>query len=92
MGVYGNLCVEQGAIAVRSASGRIRAGVAAGAVVISSGSVNIQSNGNAIHSDGLAHINGGTVVISNCFEGVKACQVVIDDGTVSIDAYDDGSI
>jgi hypothetical protein len=86
----GDIVIEEGAISISSASGGIKAESAAGAIVISGGSVGIQSNGNAIHSDGLVRINGGTVDISNCFEGVEAAQVIIDDGDISIAAYDDG--
>jgi hypothetical protein len=86
----GDIFIEEGIIAVSSASGGIKAESTVGTIVISDGNVTIRSNGNALHSDGLIHIKGGAVDIPHCFEGVEAAQVIIDDGDVSIAAYDDG--
>jgi hypothetical protein len=86
----GSVIIEEGVVTVSSASGGINVGNTAGDIVISGGTVTVQSNGNAIHSDGLARIDGGIVSIPDCFEGIEAFQVIINDGAISIAAYDDG--
>lgn len=60
-----------------------------GAVYIYSGTLNITAAADAIQATTTVQINGGIINIT-ASEGIEATYVVINDGTISISASDDG--
>ena len=60
-----------------------------GNIIIKNGAFTIKSSDDGIHADGLVEINGGTFDIT-ASEGIEATYVKINDGTININATDDG--
>ena len=57
------------------------------------GTVNINAGDDGMHGGVYAKIAGGTINISNCYEGIEAQKIYIDDGTIDItggETYIDG--
>lgn len=61
-----------------------------GDVYISGGTYTISTSDDGVTSDGLTKISGGEVTITDCYEGLEGAYVEITDGTVNIEADDDG--
>ena len=61
-----------------------------GNVTIESGNLTIYSNDDGIHADGLLSIRGGTVSVTNAYEGLEGTQVEMSGGYVSVLSKDDG--
>lgn len=61
-----------------------------GNVTIQGGNLTIYSNDDGIHADGLLSIRGGTVTVTNAYEGLEGTQVEISDGYISVNSKDDG--
>jgi len=61
-----------------------------GNINISEGSITIHSNDDGIHADGVLTISGGTINITNSYEGLEGNSVVIAGGNTSIKSSDDG--
>ena len=61
-----------------------------GGIVIEDGKFNIDSIDDAIHSNGMIRIEGGTIVIPRCYEGIESSFIEISGGTISLTASDDG--
>lgn len=59
-------------------------------VIIDDADIYIKSGDDAIHSSVYLEINGGTIDIDYCYEGLEAQRVVVNDGVINIDSYDDG--
>lgn len=59
-------------------------------VVVSGGSLNIDSGNKGIHADLKIDINGGKVSVDNSYEGLEAAVININNGTVEVNASDDG--
>ena len=53
------------------------------------GEFTIVSKDDGIHADGMIEINGGTYKVTAA-EGIEATYVKINDGTINIEASDDG--
>ncbi|MBR5049447.1 MAG: carbohydrate-binding domain-containing protein [Erysipelotrichaceae bacterium] len=60
-----------------------------GYIYIASGSLSISAGDDAVHATTLLQIDGGSLTITAA-EGLEATEVVINDGTVTISASDDG--
>lgn len=60
-----------------------------GEVNVTGGTYNITAGDDGIHADSAITIDGGALEI-DAWEGIEATVVTINDGDVSIDAYDDG--
>ncbi|MBR5263465.1 MAG: carbohydrate-binding domain-containing protein, partial [Clostridia bacterium] len=61
-----------------------------GNVTVTGGTVTLFSNDDGLHADGVLSIQGGTVNVTNAYEGLEGTQVQIDGGFVSVNAKDDG--
>ena len=61
-----------------------------GNVIINGGTLEIYSNDDGIHADNVLTVNGGTVNVTNSYEGLEGLQVVVNSGRISISAKDDG--
>lgn len=61
-----------------------------GGIVIEGGNLNIDSIDDAIHSNGMIRIEGGTIAIPRCYEGIESSFIEISGGTISLTASDDG--
>ena len=63
---------------------------ALGNVNISGGVLNIYSNDDGMHASNELNITGGTITVTNSYEGAEGTSVNISGGSVSINASDDG--
>jgi len=61
-----------------------------GNLTVSGGRVTLYSNDDGLHGDGKTTISGGSVNITNCYEGIEGTSVLISDGDVSVVSRDDG--
>ncbi|SHI06211.1 carbohydrate-binding domain-containing protein [Clostridium grantii] len=61
-----------------------------GYVFIEGGLINIVASDDAIRGNSAVLINGGTINIDSCQEGLEASQIIINDGEVTIYSTDDG--
>ncbi|MCD8069650.1 MAG: carbohydrate-binding domain-containing protein [Lachnospiraceae bacterium] len=61
-----------------------------GSVLVAEGSVEISTNDDAIHAENVLMMNSGSVVVAQCYEGFEALYIEINNGTVNINAVDDG--
>ena len=61
-----------------------------GNITIIDGTITLYSNDDAIHADGTAFINGGTITITNSYEGIEGEIVEINGGNISVISSDDG--
>lgn len=63
---------------------------AAGNVNISGGNLTLYSNDDGIHADNCVDISGGSIFVSNSYEGIEGQNVKISGGYISVYASDDG--
>ena len=61
-----------------------------GNVTVSGGVLTIHSNDDGIHADGVLTLSGGSVTISNSYEGAEGSRVIITGGSLSLSSRDDG--
>lgn len=61
-----------------------------GTVYIKNGTFNISAADDAIHGNSIVQIDGGTINIATCAEGIEGTYVQINGGDISINAKDDG--
>ena len=57
---------------------------------IKNGNFEIKSGDDGIHGDETVTINNGDILISQCYEGIEATNVKVNDGNIRITATDDG--
>ncbi|SCW37750.1 protein of unknown function [Ruminococcaceae bacterium YRB3002] len=58
-------------------------------IAITAGSLTVKAGDDAIHTDGILQIDGGTFDIT-AGEGLEGTYIVINDGSITISASDDG--
>ena len=61
-----------------------------GNVTVNGGTITVYSNDDGLHADGVLSILGGTVTVTNAYEGLEGAQVILSGGCVSIQSKDDG--
>ena len=61
-----------------------------GYVNINGGNITILSKDDGIHSDSNLNINGGTIIITQAYEGLEGKTITISGGNTSVYATDDG--
>ena len=83
----GYLHIRSGKINITSGDDAIHT---AGDITIDGGTFTISAKDDAIHSDTEVVINNGEMLISECYEGIEAVRIEINDGTVTIYPSDDG--
>ena len=83
----GCLYVESGSITITSADDAIHT---AGDITIAGGTLTIDAEDDGIHSDTAVTIDGGTILISRCYEGIEAPSITINGGDTTIYPTDDG--
>ena len=54
------------------------------------GTINAATGDDGVHADDLLTVNGGTINITQCYEGLEADDIVINDGDISVVSSDDG--
>ncbi len=59
-------------------------------VLLSGGSLDISAGDDAVHGDDYLTVSGGDIYVSNCYEGLEAGTIEINDGNIDITASDDG--
>ena len=59
-------------------------------VAVAGGSFDITAGKDGIHADAAVVIRAGDFSIPDCYEGIEGQSVTIEDGTVNINACDDG--
>jgi hypothetical protein len=61
-----------------------------GYIYIQNGNFEIKAADDAIQGNSVVQIDGGTINVSKCVEGIEATYIVINQGTINIYATDDG--
>ncbi|MBQ9746767.1 MAG: carbohydrate-binding domain-containing protein [Clostridia bacterium] len=93
------ITISAGNITVKSYDDAIHAGsetalengnTATGNINISGGVLTLLSNDDGVHADGAVAISGGTVNVTDCYEGIEGTTVKITAGSVSVVSKDDG--
>ena len=61
-----------------------------GDITVAGGEINISAGDDGIHSDASVFVQSGTILISDCYEGIEALIIDVSGGDVSINCEDDG--
>ena len=83
----GTLTVNGGKISMRTYSNGLSSSEL---LSINNGDLYIYCGNAGLHSDVRIDINGGIVNIANAYEGIEANNININDGIITIRAWDDG--
>ena len=93
------ITVEAGTVTIQASDDSIHANFGTafengeaglGNINISGGSISIASGDDGIHADNTLTLSGGEVLITNSYEGLEACHIVVSGGSAKIYATDDG--
>ncbi len=58
-------------------------------MTINGGTLYILSGDDAIKAENILTINGGDITVEDCYEGIEACYIYINGGSINVNAYDD---
>ena len=83
----GSFYMESGSVTITSADDGIHT---AGDVTIEGGMITINAGDDGIHSDTDITVNGGTIDIPECYEGLEAITITVNDGVITVYPQDDG--
>lgn len=83
----GYLYIESGTLDITAAGDGIHT---TGEITVAGGEINISSGDDGIHSDSSVFIQDGTILISDCYEGVEALIIDVSGGDVTVVPQDDG--
>lgn len=61
-----------------------------GYIYMQNGTLTINAADDAIRGNSFVQIDGGTIEITACLEGIEATRVIINDGLITLNAKDDG--
>lgn len=53
-------------------------------------SLTLNAGDDAIHSDTSIAILGGSITVTDCYEGIEALEILIEDGDITVTSTDDG--
>lgn len=84
------ILIENGTFSINSADDAIHTNGFGGGTTVNDGTITISTFDDGINSDGLTKINGGTVTVNSCYEGIEGAYVEINGGTINITSFDDG--
>lgn len=83
----GYLYIESGTLDITASGDGIHT---TGDVTVAGGETNISAGDDGIHSDASVFVQSGTILISDCYEGIEALIIDVSGGDVSINCEDDG--
>ena len=83
----GYLYIESGTLDITAAGDGIHT---TGEITVAGGEINISSGDDGIHSDSSVFIQDGTILISDCYEGIEALIIDVSGGDVTVVPQDDG--
>ena len=83
----GYLYIESGTLDITASGDGIHT---TGDITVAGGEINISAGDDGIHSDASVFVQSGTILISDCYEGVEALIIDVSGGDVSINCEDDG--
>ncbi len=82
-----SLLISSGNITINSADDSIHSDVS---ITIGGGTFNIASGDDAIHAEETLTVTSGKINISECYEGLEALNINVQDGNIKLKASDDG--
>ncbi len=83
----GNVVISGGTYSIDSRDDGVHSN---GNVLVKGGTLNIATGDDGIHGDAALGIGGGAVSVTKSYEGIESALIVVLDGTVDINASDDG--
>ena len=83
----GYLYIESGTLDITASGDGIHT---TGDITVAGGEISISAGDDGIHSDASVFVQSGTILISNCYEGIEALIIDVSGGDVSINCEDDG--
>lgn len=81
-----DIIIESGIFNINSVDDGIHA---ANIIKINGGTIDIITGDDGIHSDKTLEINNGKINIKNCFEGLEAAEIIINNGDININSSND---
>lgn len=83
----GAMLISDGTFTINSADDAVHSNTC---VTVNGGSFDIASGDDAFHADEALTVSAGTINISECYEGLEALDLNIEDGDITLTATDDG--
>ena len=83
----GYFYIESGTLDITASDDAIHT---TGNITFAGGSVTIDAGDDGVHSDSNIYIQGGTILIEDCYEGIEALNIDVSGGDVTVYPQDDG--
>lgn len=83
----GAMLISDGTFTINSADDAVHSNTC---VTVNGGSFDIASGDDAFHADETLTVSADTIDISECYEGLEALDLNIEDGDITLTATDDG--